>query len=138
MLDNVALRNRVYGLIELDVTKAREHIRSYKEKRGETLSFTGWIVKCKGQALSEDKQVQAYTKGKNRFVIFDDVDVSIVVEREVGVQKLPLPCVVRKRVRYRFYRILASARPELRMLPFGRWLNDILLRKTATNDRGKN
>jgi hypothetical protein len=65
MLDNVAVRNRVYGLIELDVTKDREYMRSYKEKTGETLSFTGWIVKCKGQAVSKDKQVQAYRRGKN-------------------------------------------------------------------------
>ena len=41
MLDNMAVKNRVYGLIELDVTKAREHIRGHKEKTGETLSFTG-------------------------------------------------------------------------------------------------
>ena len=96
MLDNVTVKNRVYGLIELDVTKAREYMRSYKEKTGETLSFTGWMIKCIRQAVSEDKQVQAYRKGKNKFVIFDDVDVSIVVEREVGGQKLPLPYVVRK------------------------------------------
>ncbi len=96
MLDNVAVKNRVYGLIELDVTKAREHIRSYKEKTGETLSFTGWMIKCIAQAVSEDKQVQAYRKGKNRFVIFNDVDVSIVVEREVDGQKLPVPYIIRK------------------------------------------
>jgi hypothetical protein len=29
-------------------------------------------------------------------VIFDDVDISVVVEREVGGQRLPLPYVVRK------------------------------------------
>jgi hypothetical protein len=29
-------------------------------------------------------------------VIFDDVDVSVVVEREVGGQKLPVPYIVRK------------------------------------------
>jgi len=96
MLDNVAVKNRVYGLIELDVTKAREHMRSYKEKTSETLSFTGWIIKCVAQAVSEDKQVQAYRKGKNRFVIFGDVDVSTVVEREIDGHKLPLPYVVRK------------------------------------------
>jgi len=96
MLDNASVKNRVYGLIELDVTKAREHIRSYKEKTGETLSFTGWMIKCIAQAVSEDKQVQAYKKGKNRFIVFNDVDVSIVVEREVNGQKLPMPYVVRK------------------------------------------
>ncbi len=61
-LDNAAVKNRVYGLIELDVTKAREYMRSYKEKTGETLSFTGWILKCVGQTVSEDKQVQAYRR----------------------------------------------------------------------------
>jgi pyruvate/2-oxoglutarate dehydrogenase complex dihydrolipoamide acyltransferase (E2) component len=40
--------------------------------------------------------MQVYRKGRNTFVIFDDVDVSIVVEREVGGQKLPVPYVVRK------------------------------------------
>ena len=96
MLDNMAVKNRVYGLVELDVTKARRYMRNHKEKTGETLSFTGWMIKCIGQAVSEDKQVQAYGKGRNRFVIFDDVDVSIVVEREVDGQKLPVPYVVRK------------------------------------------
>jgi hypothetical protein len=57
MLDNAAVKNRVYGLIELDVTKAREFMRNHKESTGETLSFTGWIIKCIGQAISEDKQV---------------------------------------------------------------------------------
>ncbi len=96
MLDNAAVKNRVYGLIEFDVTTAREYIRGQKEKTGETLSFTGWMIKCIAQAVSEDKQVQAYRKGRNRFVIFDNVDVSIVVEREIGGQMLPVPYVVRK------------------------------------------
>lgn len=96
MLDSAAVKNRVYGLIELDVTKAREYMRNYKKNTGETLSFTGWMIKCIAKAVSEDKQVQAYRKGRNTFVIFDDVDVSIVIEREVCGQKLPVPYVVRK------------------------------------------
>jgi len=96
MLNSAAVKNRVYGLIGFDVTKAREYIRSYKENTGETLSFTGWIIKCIGQAVSEDKQVQAYRRGRNRFVIFDDVDVSIAVEREILGEKIPVPYVVRK------------------------------------------
>jgi hypothetical protein len=66
MLSNMAVKNRVYILIELDVTKAREHIRGHKEKTGETLSFTGWIIKCIWQAVSEDKELQAYRKRKSR------------------------------------------------------------------------
>lgn len=110
MLDNAAVKNRVYGLIEFDVTKAREYIRGHKEKTGETLSFTGWMIKCIAQAVSEDKQVQAYRKGRNRFVIFDDVDVSIVVEREIGDQELPVPYVLRKANEKSFKEIHAEIR----------------------------
>jgi hypothetical protein len=66
MLDNMAVKNRVYGLIELDVTKVREYIRGHKEKTGETQSFTGWIIKCIGQAVSEDEEVEVYRKGKSK------------------------------------------------------------------------
>jgi len=45
MLDNVAVKNRVYGLIELDVTKAREYMRNYEKRTCEMLSFTGWMVR---------------------------------------------------------------------------------------------
>lgn len=96
MLDHAAVKNRVYGLVEFDVTKARQFIHDHKDKTGETLSFTGWIIKCIGKAVAEDKEVNAYGKGRSRFVVFDDVDVSIVIEREVNGEKLPWPYVVRR------------------------------------------
>jgi len=88
-------RHHTKGLIELDVTKGREHIRKHKEKTGEALSFTGWIMKCIGQAVNEHKQVQAMRKGK-KIVIFDDVDISVMVERIVDDRVFPVVFVVRK------------------------------------------
>ena len=43
-------RLNVHALIEIDVTKAREMIT--KSKGTIDVSFTGWIVKCVGQAAS--------------------------------------------------------------------------------------
>jgi len=88
-------RHHMKGLIELDVTKAREYIRKHKEKTGEELSFTGWIIKCIGQAVNEHKHVQALRKGK-KIVIFDDVDISVMVERVVDDNLFPVIFVVRK------------------------------------------
>jgi hypothetical protein len=34
--------------------------------------------------VNEDKSVQAYLKGRKHLVIFDDVDVFLPVERELG------------------------------------------------------
>lgn len=88
-------RHHTKELIELDVTKAREYIRTHKEKTGEKLSFTGWIVKCIGQAVNENKHVQALRKGKT-IVIFDDVDISVMVEKVVDDKLFPVIFVVRK------------------------------------------
>lgn len=88
-------------MLEVDVTEARECMREFKARTGESLSFTGWVIMCIGQAVSEHKHVQAMRKGSKSLVLFDDVDVSIIVERSVGrggssSETLPMPYVVRR------------------------------------------
>lgn len=85
----------VLGLVEADVTSAREIIGKHKEKTGESLSITGWIAKCLAQTLHENPGANSYRKGRNRIVTFDDVDVVIVVEKEVGDKRYPIPYVIR-------------------------------------------
>lgn len=89
-------KHTISGLMEFDVTEAREFIRKYRERTGERLSFTGWFIRCVGQAVSEYKQVQAFRKGKKKMIVFEDVDVLVTVERTVAGKRVPLPYVVRK------------------------------------------
>jgi len=97
-------RHHMKGLIELDVTKGWEHIRKHKKKTGEALSHTGWIMKCIGQAVNDHKHVQAMRKGK-KMVIFDDVDISVMVERIIDDRVFPVVFVVRKTNEKRFREI---------------------------------
>ncbi|MHA2235676.1 MAG: 2-oxo acid dehydrogenase subunit E2 [Candidatus Thorarchaeota archaeon] len=83
------------ALLEFDVTDARMEIRRLKERTGEKLSFTGWIIKCIAQAVSEFKHIQAYRKG-GRLIIFNDVDVGLTLEREVDEEKVVTGYVIRK------------------------------------------
>ncbi len=87
-------RLNVHALIEVDVTKAREMIA--KSKDTIDVSFTGWIVKCVGQAASEHKQMNAYRLGRKKIVLFDDVDIPIPVERRIDGEVRPLIYIVRK------------------------------------------
>jgi pyruvate/2-oxoglutarate dehydrogenase complex dihydrolipoamide acyltransferase (E2) component len=87
-------RLNVHALIEVDVTKAREMIT--KSKETVDVSFTGWIVKCVGQAASEHKQMNAYRLGRKKIVLFDDVDIPIPVERRISNEVRPLIYIVRK------------------------------------------
>jgi pyruvate/2-oxoglutarate dehydrogenase complex dihydrolipoamide acyltransferase (E2) component len=87
-------RLNVHALIEVDVTKAREMIA--KSKGTIDVSYTGWIVKCVGQAASEHKQMNAYRLGRKKIVLFDDVDIPIPVERRIDGEVRPLIYIVRK------------------------------------------
>ena len=87
-------RLNLYALIEVDVTKAREMIT--KLKGTIDVSFTGWIVKCVGQAACEHKQLNAYRLGRKKIVLFNDVDIPIPVEREIKGERRPLIYIVRK------------------------------------------
>jgi pyruvate/2-oxoglutarate dehydrogenase complex dihydrolipoamide acyltransferase (E2) component len=87
-------KHHIAALCELDVTMARESMRRYREETGERVSFFAWMVKCIAQAVSEHKEVNAY-RGRRGVVVFDDVDVSVIVEKTVAGAKIPVPCVVR-------------------------------------------
>jgi pyruvate/2-oxoglutarate dehydrogenase complex dihydrolipoamide acyltransferase (E2) component len=77
----------IYGLLEVDVTAARQFIAEHKARTGESLSFTGYLTFCLARAVDEDKTVQAHLKGRKQIVIFDDVDVALMVEGKVGEKR---------------------------------------------------
>jgi len=89
-------KHHVRAMIEIYVTEARKKIRTIQKKSGKTLSFTSWTLKCIGQAVSEHKSVHALRKGKNRILVFDDVDISLVIEKDYNGALVPLPIVIRK------------------------------------------
>lgn len=88
-------KHHIKALMEIDVTDSRKRLKELRAQDGIKISFTSWIIKCISQAVSENKQVHALRMGARRLVLFDDVDVSIMVEREVDDTLVPLPMVVR-------------------------------------------
>jgi pyruvate/2-oxoglutarate dehydrogenase complex dihydrolipoamide acyltransferase (E2) component len=85
----------IHGLIEVDVTKPRLYVREHKAKTGETLSFTAFIATCLAQAVDENKIMQAYRDWRNRLILFDEVDVNTMVEREADGAKMGTPYIIR-------------------------------------------
>jgi pyruvate/2-oxoglutarate dehydrogenase complex dihydrolipoamide acyltransferase (E2) component len=121
-----ARRHSIHGLVEVDVTRARERIRRVKANTGESLSFTGFIVYCCAMAVDEDKHVHAYRDWRNRLVLFDDVDVSLPVERAREDEPVVLQTVIRaanrKSVRQIHQEIRQLQTQMLDETPWGRWL----------------
>jgi pyruvate/2-oxoglutarate dehydrogenase complex dihydrolipoamide acyltransferase (E2) component len=88
-------KHMMHALTEVDVTTPRHVIQEQKARGEEPLSFTAFIAACLGKAVDEDKAVQAYRKGRHQLILFEDVDIAIMVEHEVEGHKYPLSYVVR-------------------------------------------
>jgi len=87
-------RHIIHGLVEADVTTARTFMRAHKEKTGESLSFTSFIIYCLAQAVDEHKVLNAYKNWRNQLVIYEDVNINTMVEVEFEGKKAPMPYII--------------------------------------------
>jgi pyruvate/2-oxoglutarate dehydrogenase complex dihydrolipoamide acyltransferase (E2) component len=88
-------KHMIHGLIEVDVTTARQAIRDHQAATGERLSFTAFLIGCLGQAVGANKELQAYQDWRGRLIVFDDVDVVTIVEIVADGRSFPLAHIVR-------------------------------------------
>ncbi len=88
-------KHTVHGLVEFDITRARELILEHRKKTGEALSFSAFFLACLGKAIDADKQVHAYRNWRNQLYIFDEVDVNMLFEVEVDGEKTIRPHILR-------------------------------------------
>lgn len=88
-------KHTVHGLVEFDVTKAREMLRQQKLQRGQALSFSAFILACLGKAIDQNKRMHAYRNWRNQLIVFDEVDVNMLFEVEVDGHKMIRPHILR-------------------------------------------
>ena len=122
----------MYGLLEVDVTVPRQLIAEHKARTGETLSFAGFLTFCLARAVDEDKSIQAFRKGNRQLVLFDDVNVGLMVERQVGDKRALMGHVVRSANRKTYREIHDEIRKvQSEPLPPGRgmasWFRSAML-----------
>jgi pyruvate/2-oxoglutarate dehydrogenase complex dihydrolipoamide acyltransferase (E2) component len=123
---------RMYGLLEVDVTVARQFIAEHKARTGEALSFTGFLVFCLARAVEENKEVQAYLKGRRQIIIFDDVNVAVLVEHTGGEKTALMGHVIQGANRKTYRKIheeirSAQSKPALPSRGVPSWFSSVLL-----------
>jgi pyruvate/2-oxoglutarate dehydrogenase complex dihydrolipoamide acyltransferase (E2) component len=131
-------RSNVHGLVEVDVTDARERIRTIEEATGTKLSFTAFVVTCLATTVEERPHVQRYRDWRGRIHEFEDVDVNVVVERETDGERIGVPHVIRRANRrtirsihdeIRRVKADTTPRPEARLASVARRLPGFLRRQ---------
>lgn len=89
-------KHTVHGLVEFDITDARQSLRKHRSQTGEALSFSAFFLTCLGKAIEQDKQMHAYRNLRRQLILFDDVDVNMLFEVEVGGKKTIRPHIIRR------------------------------------------
>ena len=89
------LKHHVSALLEFDVTESRTKLRDLR-KRGIPISFNAWIIKVIGSILRNHPEASAYIYNKKKLILFNDINISILVEKRIGNNKVPIPLVIEK------------------------------------------
>lgn len=89
-------RSIVHGLVELDITDARERIQTIKKETGTKLSFTAFIVSCLATTVEEQPHVQRYRDWQGRIHEFEGVDVNVLIEQETDGEQIGILHVIRQ------------------------------------------
>jgi pyruvate/2-oxoglutarate dehydrogenase complex dihydrolipoamide acyltransferase (E2) component len=88
-------KHHISAMLEFDVTESRAKLRDLR-KKGTTVSFNAWIIKVIGMVLQEHPEAAAYFYNKKKLIIFNDINVSMIVEKKIGNSKVPMPLVIEK------------------------------------------
>lgn len=88
-------KHTVHGLVEFDITSARETIRRHNLQTGENVSFSAFLLACLGKAINTDKSMHAYRNWRNQLIIYDEVDVNMLFEVNEDGGKTIRPHIIR-------------------------------------------
>jgi len=87
-------RHSIVGLLEIDISDSRMKLRELKKES--KISFNGWLIKQISDHLSENKHIAAFSRNKKKLYLFDAVNMSILIEKDVGGEKVPLAFLIEK------------------------------------------
>jgi hypothetical protein len=88
-------KNIAHLRLEADIGSMRERLGEHRRRSAELVSITSYVAKSFACAIEEDKRMQAYRLGKSRLVLFDDVDLVFMIEREWENEPIPVFSIVR-------------------------------------------
>ncbi len=81
----------VHGLIDADITCARERLMTFDPP----LSMTAFVAACVGRAAAQHPEVHAYRNWRGRLVLHGHVDIATLIEVPTPAGTFPLAHLVR-------------------------------------------
>lgn len=88
-------KHQIASILEIDVSESRKKIKQLRNKTNR-ISFMGWLIKVISLTVKDHELAAGYLKGKRKVLVFDDINVSLAVEKNVGGQRVPIPLVIER------------------------------------------
>ncbi|MEO8384601.1 MAG: 2-oxo acid dehydrogenase subunit E2 [Betaproteobacteria bacterium] len=88
-------KNTIQLLLEVDAKAIRAQIAKIAAQSGDKISITSYVAGVLARTVAAAPLMHAYLHKGRELVMFADVDLSVMVEREVDGVLLPLPFIVR-------------------------------------------
>ncbi|HNX84104.1 MAG: 2-oxo acid dehydrogenase subunit E2 [Bacteroidales bacterium] len=88
-------KHHISAMLEFDVTESRSGLRELR-KKGISISFNAWLIKVIGSVIAKHPEAAAYFYNKRKIIIFNDINVSLIVEKKIGDARVPIPLVIEK------------------------------------------
>ncbi len=95
VIEEGSRQKTIHLLLVADIAGMRKQLEDHRRNAGESISITSYIAKSFACAIENDKRIQSRRLGKSRLIVFDDVDLAFVVEREWKGEVVPVFYVVR-------------------------------------------
>jgi len=86
-------KHHISALLEFDVTESRKKLRELR-REGISVSFNAWLVKAIGTVIGKHPEAAAYICNKKKVIIFNDINVSLLVEKKSDDTRVPIPLVI--------------------------------------------
>jgi pyruvate/2-oxoglutarate dehydrogenase complex dihydrolipoamide acyltransferase (E2) component len=89
-------KHHVTGFLEFDVSESRTKIRAYNKSHTCKITFNAWLISVIACTLKSYETLSSYLIGKNKRILFDDINISLIIEKELNGNKVPIPLVIDK------------------------------------------
>ena len=87
-------RDTIHMVTEVDISVPRGMIRDIHRRTGESLSFTAYLVACMARVIAEHPEFNTLLSRRG-LIYLDEINVGVLVEREIDGERVPEPVSVR-------------------------------------------
>lgn len=88
-------KHHISALLEFDVTESRGKLQELR-RSGINISFNGWLIKVISNVLEKNPEASAFIYNKKKLILFNDINISIIVEKNIDGSKVPIPVVIER------------------------------------------